>query len=167
FETELLTGIKINTLEDAKNACNALHQLGIPNVVITSSILSNDETLNEEEKGLLHLVGSEQSTNTQFRISFPRLDGYFTGSGDFFAALLMARLTNEKSLKSACELATSTQVGVMRATKDYQDKTGVPVPQNLVRGTRPANMVRGFELRIIPSQHLITSPNLDMKAIDI
>ncbi|KAJ1952059.1 hypothetical protein EC988_003760, partial [Linderina pennispora] len=122
----------------------------------------------------LHLVGSEIDEKTgaknTFRISFPRLDGYFTGSGDFFAALTTARLAKLRSdgvetpLERACELATSTQVGIMAATRDFQESTGVPVGENLARGTRPSDMVRGFEMRIIPSQHLILNPTLQFKA---
>ncbi|KAI8320041.1 Ribokinase-like protein [Martensiomyces pterosporus] len=180
FEAELLSGVKIHSLEDAKQACDALHALGVPNVVITSSVLAEDKTLGEDERKLLHLVGSELDLATgnkhQFRISFPRLEGYFTGSGDFFAALTMARHAaavqefdkgSLGALAKACELATSTQVGVMDATQKHQQATGVPVPKNLVRGTRPSDMVRGFELRIIPSQHLITKPVLDFKSVAI
>ncbi|KAJ1935510.1 hypothetical protein EC988_008464, partial [Linderina pennispora] len=43
FEAELLTGVTISTLEDAKKACDVLHSYGIPNVVITSSVLEDAE----------------------------------------------------------------------------------------------------------------------------
>lgn len=157
YEAELLSGIKIESLEDAKRACLRLHELGVPNVVITSAQIPS-------EAGWLYLIGSEESSGRQFAIKFPRLEGYFTGSGDFFAALTMARYQSLEDMKAgrlarACELAIATQVGVMEATVNYQKSTGVEVTsQNLVRGSRPSAMVRGFELRIIPSQHLIVSP---------
>ncbi|KAJ1940962.1 hypothetical protein GGF37_003759 [Kickxella alabastrina] len=169
FEAELLTGIAIETLDDARSACNRLHELGVPNVVITSSELKNS-------KGTLHLVGSELNVTSgekhQFAITFPRLDGYFTGTGDFFAALTMARHASLVAsyggrlgaLARACELATATQAGIMEATQRHQQATGIAVSDSLVRGTRPSGMVRGFELRIIPSQSLITSPTKSFTA---
>ncbi|KAJ2321356.1 putative pyridoxal kinase [Coemansia sp. RSA 2611] len=172
FEAELLTGIKIATLADAKRACDALHQMGVPNVVITSARIGDDAST-------LHLVGSElcarSGTKHQFAIGFPQLDGYFTGSGDFFAALLVARhasLANEfaglaGALAKACELATATQAGVMAATRQHQMSTGIAADPDLPRGSRPSDMVRGFELRIIPSRHLITNPTASFQAFAI
>ncbi|KAJ2819138.1 putative pyridoxal kinase, partial [Coemansia furcata] len=173
FEAEQLTDMKIASVLDAKRACDKLHSFGVPNVVITSIHVEGDSQL--------HLIGSELDQESgakhQFSISFPKLDGYFTGSGDFFAAMVLARHASLApqfadgrlgALARACELATATQAGVMSATREYQLATGVPVPAtNLVRGTRPADMVRGFELRIIPSQHLITNPTLSFTATDI
>ncbi|KAJ1718301.1 putative pyridoxal kinase, partial [Coemansia biformis] len=130
FEAEQLTGVAIRTLLDAKSACDKLHALGVPNVVITSMQTSDDP-------GMLHLVGSELCPRTgakhQFAIRFPKLDGYYTGSGDFFAALTMARhfelsckTDGLGALARACELATATQTGVMAATRKRQEATGVP-----------------------------------------
>ncbi|KAJ2096676.1 hypothetical protein GGI09_004231 [Coemansia sp. S100] len=174
FEAEQLTDMKIASVADAKRACDKLHSFGVPNVVITSINVDGDSSQ-------LHLIGSERNEESgathQFSISFPKLDGYFTGSGDFFAAMMLARHASLApqygrgclgALARACELATATQVGVMSATRNYQVSTGVPVPAtNLVRGSRPADMVRGFELRIIPSQHLITNPTMVFTATDI
>ncbi|KAJ2644430.1 hypothetical protein GGF44_000634 [Coemansia sp. RSA 1694] len=174
FEAEQLTEMKITSMLDAKRACDKLHSFGVPNVVITSINVEGDSSR-------LHLIGSERNQETgathQFCISFPKLDGYFTGSGDFFAALMLARHASLApqfsggrmgALARACELATATQAGVMSATRGYQAATGVPISAtNLVRGSRPADMVRGFELRIIPSQHLITNPAMVFTAVNI
>ncbi|KAJ2470075.1 hypothetical protein EV174_006163 [Coemansia sp. RSA 2320] len=173
FEAELLADMKISSVEEAKAACNRMHELGVPNVVITSMSAQHAEDV-------LVLVGSERSASGathQFAIEMPRLDGYFTGSGDFFAAVLLARHAELApryegmglgALARACELATATQAGVMGATRAFQKSTGVAAPAaNLVRGSRPADMVRGFELRIVPSQHQITKPELRFTAADI
>ncbi|KAJ2884825.1 putative pyridoxal kinase [Coemansia aciculifera] len=177
FEAEQLTEMKIRSTEDAKRACDKLHSFGVPNVIITSINVEGDSSQ-------LHLIGSERIQETggdaithQFCISFPKLDGYFTGSGDFFAALVLARHASLSpqfgggrlgALARACELAIATQAGVMSATRNYQAATGVPAPAtNLVRGSRPADMVRGFELRIIPSQQLIANPTMQFAAVDI
>ncbi|KAJ2784336.1 putative pyridoxal kinase [Coemansia linderi] len=174
FEAEQLTEMRITSVQDAKLACDKLHSFGVPNVVITSIAVDGDHSQ-------LHLIGSERSQESgathQFIISFPKLDGYFTGSGDFFAAMVLARHASLApqfgdgrlgALARACELATATQAGVMGATREYQVSTGVPAPAvNLARGYRPSEMVRGFELRVIPSQHLITNPTMVFTATDI
>ncbi|KAI7834405.1 Ribokinase-like protein [Kickxella alabastrina] len=163
FEAELLTGITIETLDDARSACNRLHELGVPNVVITSSELKNS-------KGTLHLVGSELNATSGESTSLRLRSRALTG--DFFAALTMARHASLVAsyggrlgaLARACELATATQAGIMEATQRHQQATGIAVSDSLVRGTRPSGMVRGFELRIIPSQSLITSPTKSFTA---
>ncbi|KAJ1663010.1 putative pyridoxal kinase [Coemansia sp. RSA 1813] len=176
FEAESLTGIAIQSLDDARSACDKLHDLGIPNVVITSFALP------EKDSEKLYLVGSELDKSTGkkhcFYIEFPRLHGYFTGSGDLFTALITARYASIAptavggelggALSRACELATAAQAGVMRETLQFQQQTGVKVTSdNLRRGQRPSDMVRGFELRIIQSQKLITDPVLEFKAVSL
>ncbi|KAI9482489.1 putative pyridoxal kinase [Coemansia sp. RSA 989] len=174
FEAEMLTNTKIASLEDAKRACDQLHSLGVSNVVITSAELAGQDPA----QNVLYLVGSEYCLSTkskhQFAIAFPRLSGYFTGSGDFFAALLLARHAslapqfNELgALAKACELALATQAGVMAATKQHQDSTGVSALPDLPRGQRASEMVKGFELRIIPARHLITDPTDKFTATSI
>ncbi|KAJ2850559.1 putative pyridoxal kinase [Coemansia brasiliensis] len=175
FEAEMLTNTKIATLEDAKQACDQLHSLGVPNVVITSASLADRDSTKDD---VLYLIGSEFCSRTnskhQFVITFPRLSGYFTGSGDFFAALVLARHAslapqfNELgALAKACELALATQAGVMAATKQYQESTGISALPNLPRGQRASEMVNGFELRIIPARHLITNPTDSFTAVSI
>ncbi|KAJ2726055.1 putative pyridoxal kinase [Coemansia sp. Benny D115] len=173
FEAELLTGTKIESIDDARAACDKMHELGVPNVVITSASF-------KDSSDTLYLIGSELCSDSgdkhQFVITFPRLTGYFTGSGDFFAALTLARHASLAqqfgsrlgALARACELATATQSGIMEATQQFQKSTGIPVPAaNLVRGKRPSDMVRGFELRIIPSQDLIANPTKQFTAQSI
>ncbi|KAJ2807864.1 putative pyridoxal kinase [Coemansia guatemalensis] len=178
FEMELLTDTKINSLEDAKRACDIMHEAGVPNVVITSAQVAVDGQ--KETDKMLHLIGSEYNAKSgakhQFAIAFPRLEGYFTGSGDFFTALTMARHASLGqtydglgALARACELATATQAGVMKATVDFykQSFDGKDVARGLPRGSRPPEMVRAFELRIIPSQHLIVAPEAEYRAFSI
>ncbi|KAJ1857241.1 putative pyridoxal kinase [Coemansia sp. RSA 1853] len=174
FEAELLTNTTITTLDTAKNACNEMHRIGVPNVVITSAALDSENGDCE----MLHLIGSElcpkSGAKHQFAIAFPRLSGYYTGTGDLFAALLLAHYATlapqfaaPGALARACELATATLAGIMQATKLHQESTGVDVAANLPRGSRPNNMVRGFELRIIPSRHLISNPAASFQAFSI
>ncbi|KAJ2081368.1 putative pyridoxal kinase [Coemansia sp. RSA 988] len=178
FEMELLTDTKISSLDDAKRACDIMHEAGVPNVVITSAEVTVDGQKGADKT--LHLIGSEYNalsgTKHQFAIAFPRLEGYFTGSGDFFAALTMARHASLAqtydglgALARACELATATLAGVMKATVDFYKRShdSRDVVSGLPRGSRPSEMVRAFELRIIPSQHLIVTPVVKHRAFSI
>ncbi|KAJ2780275.1 hypothetical protein H4R18_003549 [Coemansia javaensis] len=162
FEAEQLSGVRIGSLADAKRACDRLHALGARSVVVTSMQADGDADR-------LLLVGSERDSGDQFAIAFPRLHGWFTGSGDLFAALLTARLHECRALRRACELATASQAAVMAATKRHQEEApGAAMPAApCPRGERPAATVRAFELRIVPSQHLILSPPLAYTAFDI
>ncbi|PIA13591.1 Ribokinase-like protein [Coemansia reversa NRRL 1564] len=178
FEMELLTDTKIASLEDAKRACDIMHEAGVPNVVITSAQVAVDGQKNDGRT--LRLIGSEYDRESgakhQFAIVFPRLQGYFTGTGDFFTALTMARHASLRqeydglgALAKACELATATLAGVMKATVDFhkQSSDGSDIIRDMPRGSRPSEMVRAFELRIIPSQHLIVAPVAEFHAFNI
>ncbi|OMH85988.1 Pyridoxal kinase [Zancudomyces culisetae] len=211
FEAELLTDRKIKVLQDAVDVINDLHDIGIPNVVVTSAELEDvhDESLGAEVEKQLHLIGSQLVVNCKcsgsdcgdckncytrqmFIISFPFLSGYFTGAGDLFCSLLLARIANilqtkthdanatkkcggmgcvggrgilgEGDLVQACERALATQATIIKATHDYQQSTGVPAPEGLDRSQRKNQMVKGFELRLIPNREYIANPKVIYKA---
>eukprot|EP00598_Pedospumella_elongata_P001488 CAMPEP_0184979532 /NCGR_PEP_ID=MMETSP1098-20130426/9789_1 /TAXON_ID=89044 /ORGANISM="Spumella elongata, Strain CCAP 955/1" /LENGTH=390 /DNA_ID=CAMNT_0027502853 /DNA_START=122 /DNA_END=1294 /DNA_ORIENTATION=+ len=99
FEAELLTGIKIQTEEDAVKALIQLHQLGPEIVVLTSAelISETDPTAppslhcyvlypcaSQEEN-----ISNEKVMNVT-RIEVSKLAGSFTGTGDATAALMLA-----------------------------------------------------------------------------
>ena len=82
-----LTGIKIESLQHAKDAIDKIHTMGVRKVVLTSVFLSSFP-------GQILVVGSQQHENgsrSQFTIKVPELSLSFTGTGDLFAALLLAR----------------------------------------------------------------------------
>lgn len=121
FSYRLLTGIKINSEEDAFLAMDMLHEQGIPIVVLSSSDLG-DETV-------LIALGSklkEDGTKERMRFSIPRLGASFVGTGDLFAALLLAWLSNSGGdLKQALEMVISTMQAVLRRTFDFASKHGL------------------------------------------
>jgi len=49
FETEQLTGIKVKTIDDARKACEKLHQMG-PSVVFITSVILVDVRDNDNDK---------------------------------------------------------------------------------------------------------------------
>ena len=79
----------------------ALHQLhtahDVPHVVVTSVRLppSIDDASSTTSRPTLAVVGSSRTTGgypRAFRIEVPDIDCYFSGTGDMFAAMLVARL---------------------------------------------------------------------------
>ena len=117
FEAELLTGLKISTLEDAARACQALFEKGkgLRTVVITSCSLS---------AGHVTVVASFRETASAGRVlmsQIRRLDGYFTGTGDLLAALLLGWLSKypgrkEEDLGRAVDSAVAGLQAVLRDT---------------------------------------------------
>ena len=90
-----LSAIKIEDEDSLRRAIHALHEVHhVPHVIITSvNLLSPDKSSNGERT--LSIVGSSQTSGGKprlFRISFPALDCYFSGTGDMFAALMVGRL---------------------------------------------------------------------------
>ena len=51
FELELLTGLKVESIDDALVAINTLHALGPQTIVLTSSQLGNNRDLTRIESG--------------------------------------------------------------------------------------------------------------------
>jgi pyridoxine kinase len=83
YEAELLTGTTINDEKDAKNVCDLLHQKGIQIVVLKSL---------DFEEDFITLIGSQKDSK-KFKIKVKKVKGYFTGTGDLIAALILATTT--------------------------------------------------------------------------
>jgi pyridoxine kinase len=104
FEAELLSDTKITCLRDIATAVEALHRnYQVPHVIITSIRLSpnSDTTLPstattpEGEEETMTIIGStsrSDHTPRMFRIDIPAFPVFFSGTGDMFAALTVARL---------------------------------------------------------------------------
>ena len=107
FEAELLSGVKIHDLATMKQAITQIHQAHhTPHVLITSIRLppttsntpttATDEDLTTTAK--LSIIGSTATSDLQprlFRITVPVLPIFFSGTGDMFASLMVARLRQE------------------------------------------------------------------------
>ncbi|KAF3055718.1 putative pyridoxal kinase C6F6.11c [Daldinia childiae] len=97
FEAELLSGVKITDFASLENAIRVLHQdFGVPHIVITSvSLPSANSSPSTETTRTMSVVGSTMTSDRQprlFRITFPVFECYFSGTGDMFAALMVARM---------------------------------------------------------------------------
>lgn len=83
-----------------------------------------------------------------FRIDVPRLEGYFTGSGDLFAALLLAWLQRHPTLLSAAlEGAVATLQAVLKDTATASAHT--------VGESRTAAVWAARELRLVANAHVL------------
>ncbi|KAJ5245866.1 pyridoxine kinase [Penicillium chermesinum] len=99
FEAEVLSGIKIDSLSTLAEAINVIHcTYSVPHVIITSVQLfklSQSGAVPSPSKNLLTVIGSTIRSNGSprlFRIDVPAIDCFFSGTGDMFAALTVARL---------------------------------------------------------------------------
>ena len=103
FEAELLSEVKIHDLESMATAIGKLHSVHrVPHVLITSIRLpatqATTPTTSKEGEGegvKLSVIGSTAKSDMKprlFRITVPALPVFFSGTGDMFAATLVARL---------------------------------------------------------------------------
>lgn len=90
FEAELLSGVSINSLSGVANAVKTMHKtFGTRHIVVTSV------RVGEDNGDLLTVVGSTKKadgTARLFKIEVPKLDCFFSGTGDMLAGLMAARL---------------------------------------------------------------------------
>lgn len=147
FEAELLTGYRIVSERDGREACNKLHDAGPSKVVITSISINGD----------LRLIGSHQKEKgqvpEQFKILIPKIPAYFTGTGDLMTALLLGWSNKHPdNLDKAAELAVSSlQAVLQRTVNDYRSAEFNPQSSSL-------------EIRLIQSQDDIRNPQVNFKA---
>jgi len=122
FEVEQLTGIHIETLDDALKACRALHDMGPSLVFITSMILdetSDKMTIIASRRSQMMKDGGE-SEDEAWKIETPILDGVYTGTGDLTASLMLGHTAkNPEDLKGALEKVISTMQLVIQRTQQH------------------------------------------------
>ncbi|EHY61004.1 Pyridoxal kinase [Exophiala dermatitidis] len=103
FEAELLSGVSISSLSGVANAVRTIHKVyGTSHVVVTSvrvgdvdGVGDGEGDANENKGETLTVVGSSKTRDGDarlFKIQVPKLDCFFSGTGDMFAGLLVARL---------------------------------------------------------------------------
>ncbi|KAK7153778.1 hypothetical protein R3I94_007212 [Phoxinus phoxinus] len=159
FEAELLTGRSIHSEKDAVEVMNLLHSMGPDTVVITSSDLPSP--LGDQ---YLVALGSQKRVRAdgtmvtqQIRMDIPRVDAVFVGTGDLFAAMLLAWTHHHPNdLKTACEKTISVMHHVIRRTITYAKEVAGPD-----RKPSPAQL----ELRMIQSKADIEDPAIVLNAV--
>lgn len=154
FEAELLTGQKIGTQQDVVRVMDMLHSLGPNTVVITSSELPASRgpdylvTLGSQRR-----VGEDGQTHSlRICLEIPRVDAVFVGTGDLFAAMLLAWTHHHPSnFKLACEKTVSAMHHVLQRTINSARALAGP-------GVRPS--YAQLELRMVQSKKDIENPEL-------
>ncbi|CAB1458435.1 unnamed protein product [Pleuronectes platessa] len=152
FEAELLTGRKIQTEEDALEVMELLHKMGPDTVVLTSTDLPSklgDQFL--VALGSQKIVKPDGTKTTQkICMDIPKVDAVFVGTGDLFAAMLLAWThLHPKDLKAACEKTLSVMHHVIKRTIAYANEVAGP-------GKRPSPAQ--LELRMVQSKADIENP---------
>ncbi|KAL4929315.1 pyridoxal kinase [Aspergillus undulatus] len=103
FEAEVLSGIQITSLATLAQAITTIHATyKVPHVIITSVQLSkllpspeNPSPDSATTQNKLTIIGSTTLSSGSprlFRIDVPAIDCFFSGTGDMFAAITVARL---------------------------------------------------------------------------
>lgn len=85
-EIEFLTDMKIKDDNDALKAIDAMHDMNVKNVFISSASYTGDENS-------ICIIGStkmEDQSCIRYKMSVPKLKASFTGTGDLFSSLLLA-----------------------------------------------------------------------------
>jgi len=108
-ECELLTGIKINSIEDAERAADALHQYGIRTVIITSIIL-------ETFPNKIYIYVSQD--NNKFTFNVDRIPISYHGTGDLFASLILSWSLKVDNIFTAIEKTLSTIYIILHDTEN-------------------------------------------------
>ncbi|XP_053732506.1 pyridoxal kinase-like [Synchiropus splendidus] len=153
FEAELLTGRKINTEDDAVEVMELLHKMGPHTVVLTSTDLPS-----KNGDQFLVALGSQNidGKSQKIRMEIPKVDAVFVGTGDLFAAMLLAWTHHHpKDLKAACEKTVSVMHHVIKRTISYAKDLSGPTE-------KPS--AAHLELRMVQSKADIENPAIVLEA---
>lgn len=150
FEVEQLTGISVRSIEDAKRACQALHDIGPELVVITSLVFEDAKEVDDKREKTITILASSRVKREAggyedelWSIDSPILPGRFTGTGDLCAALLLGWTARESNLAMVMQKVISTMYCVIKSTWEHQS-------ENLNN--------KNNELRLIQSKKVIEDP---------
>lgn len=155
FEVELLTGMKINNEEDAWKGMEWFHERGVRMVALSSSEIGEPDEL------IAYLSSKKDGGLEKYKIVIP-VQGpiHLTGTGDLFAALLLAHTTRlPNDLKTAFELTIASVQSVIEVTINS-------MPEELRAGKVKPN-AQQRELKIIQSKEYIEKPKIKLHAIKI
>ncbi|XP_049566370.1 pyridoxal kinase isoform X1 [Orcinus orca] len=158
-EVPLLSGRKIHSEEEALAVMDVLHAMGPDTVVITSSDLPS-----ARGSGYLIALGSQRTrtpdgsvVTQRIRMEMCKVDAVFVGTGDLFAAMLLAWThKHPNNLKVACEKTVSAMHHVLQRTiKCAQARAG--------EGLKPSPAQ--LELRMVQSKKDIENPEIVVQAM--
>lgn len=142
FEASLLTDTKLEDILSGRanviELLDKLHAMG-PKTVILTSIPSSDLTSLTLYASKYSSTSEEKESREVIKIHFPRLNAFFTGTGDLIASLLLANMRNDIPFAQQLERAVASVQHVLQ----YTAQQG------------------GGELRLIESWPGIVNPKID------
>lgn len=194
FEAQALADKEITDLDSLAGVLQAIHQRGVPHVVITSVDLK-ESVLNligtSAKNGAMVLVGSSnEGQQRPWFIQSPEVEGYFSGVGDLFSALLVGRFQLQTSnssqekyeegpkeggapdtdLSLAAEKAVAGLQGVLSKTSEAI-AASEPLPTQAEREAAHIDdtqfrveVMRRRELKVVQSRQAIETPVVQYKA---
>ena len=198
FEAELLSGVKIRDLTTMMEAISKLHEdHGVPHVLITSirfpptgasTPVYGFEDLTSSAK--LSIIGSTATSDLQprlFRITVSALPVFFSGTGDMFAASLVARLRQaakqagvidkaswrspdgvegpDLPLAKATERVLASMNAILRDTAEHYQAAAKKIDEELsnLQGEekdvqRHLRLTKAAEVRVVRNARLLLDP---------
>lgn len=155
FEVELLTGKKIVNEAEAWESMKWFHERGVKMVALSSSDIGGSNIL-------LALLSSKKPDGSleRFKISIPKQEIHLTGTGDLFAALLLANTTQmPNELGRAFELTIAAVQSVIEVTVSSMTKEMQAGQVKLSAQER--------ELKIVQSKKHIEAPVIKLRAVKV
>lgn len=146
FEAQELTGLPLKNIDDAVKVIRALHDKGVQTVVLSSTDLGDDN----------HMIAiASASQGDCYKISIPKFNANFTGTGDLFAALFLAwYFKTNQDVKSTLEKTIATLQVVVKDT--FQVASGKAIDTKL--------SCADLELRLIQNKEAIENPRIEIEA---
>ena len=180
YEAEWLSDCKLDTMDSITPCLERLHQIyKVKNIVISSLRLAS-------HPGVILCCGSTATTDFKaraFMLQAPVIDGPFVGTGDLFAALLLARLhpfagelvpdnsisPTQLPLAKALEYVIASMQGVLLNTKAEMDKQLEKDGDisSLTKKEKAVRLMRACELRLVRSLKELVSPKVVARAVEL
>lgn len=173
-------------------AIQVMHQrYGIPHIVITSVSLTHPD----HPVSSLSVVGSTMTSDRRarpFKIVFPAIDCYFSGTGDMFAALTVVRMREavwntpglsgaeswrsedsvdalDLPLAKACEKVLASMHEVLAKTQQAMDKTGTDKVNGSAGDEKKLRLAKSkaSELRLVRHLDSLRFPKVQFHAVKL
>ncbi|OAX81946.1 pyridoxal kinase [Emergomyces africanus] len=177
FEAELLSGIKVTSLSSLADAITALHRTySVPHIIVTSVQLpsiscstaadSNSTNPGSSHPDTLTIIGSTARSDgipRLFKVEVPRLDCFFSGTGDMFAALTVARLREAVNLEEPAppqlrSTSAPSTYPLLRNTPSWQSPDFVPASKlPLAKATA----------KVLESMHCILEKTMEARSAEL
>jgi len=148
FELGALTGITVETLQDALEAVKRLHAAG-PGIILVTSLKTTDMEDRRNAGGKPEIGMLVSDGRDAYTISTPEL--YFensvsmAGSGDLTTSIFLSRYLETKDLKRSLELCAASVFGILEETWKAESR----------------------ELLIIAAQDKIASDSVPFRAVKV